>query len=161
MLYIAVTQAAYPYSCLLIFFNALSLCHLSDLNQLNSMGRILSIYWDLSYPQRLKMTATFFILYWVFPLFLQVPGDMLRKAIGFSFSQSAYKSEDRFSKSLVRLFCINVCSRFSPIFFYLQSGFKMVHLTYVRVLACVEHLPDAHNTAKEDELYTHLFAART
>lgn len=50
-----------------------------------------------------------------------------------------------------------------PLFFFfsLQSGFKMVHLAYVRVLACVEHLPDAHNTAMEDEQYTHLFAAKT
>lgn len=37
-----------------------------------------------------------------------------------------------------------------------------MHLSYVRILACVKCLPDIHNTATEDELCTHLFEeART
>lgn len=50
-----------------------------------------------------------------FSILSQVPGSMLRKVIGSLFSQSAYKSEDRFCKSWVRfvffLFSINICSR--------------------------------------------------
>lgn len=112
----------YVYSlmhCGFVIFLAVS----PDSKQMNSAERNLAIYWDLGYPQRVKMTAAFFILYWVFQLFLQVPGDMLRKAIGFSFSQSAYKSEDRFCKSLVRWFCFS-CSMFSPIFFLCSQAFK-------------------------------------
>lgn len=43
---------------------------------------------------------------------------MLRKVIGFMCSQSAYKSEARFCKSLVRLFSINICIRFSSFLFF-------------------------------------------
>ena len=163
-LYIAVTQATCPH----VYLHSLMHCHFvnyltvsPDSNHLNSKGRIVAIYWILGYPQSLKMTAAFFILYWLFSLFLQVPGDTLTKAIGFSFSQSACRSEGRFCKSLVRLCCVNVSSRFSLLFFSLQSSFKMVPLAYVRVLACVEHLLNAHNTATKDEFYTRLFAART
>lgn len=81
------------------------------------------------------MTGIFFILCRVSPLFLQERGDMLRRAIGFLFRQSAYKSGDRFCKSLVRLSSKRFHSRFLPVFFSL----KKLHWVCVRVLACGEH----------------------
>lgn len=102
---------------------------------LHARRRILAVCWDSSYPWRLRMTGIFFVLCWVFPLFLQEPGDTLRRAIGFLFRQSAYKSGDRFCKSLVRLLSKSFHSRFPPGFFSL----KMLHWAHARVLACCKH----------------------